>query len=170
MKTIKFSSIFRFALAGLLLGISLAWAQYKIPRSVFGSGGGITGSDDYQIIGTLGQPVIGKMTGVDHINLAGFWYTADFQPCTPGFFGDVSGDDAVNSTDALIILSYDVGLSLPQPILDRINIGFGDANEDGPTNSTDALIILSYDAGIPSPFPVGDPVCLPNGNSRSQGL
>lgn len=90
-------------------------------------------------------------------------------PCTPGLLGDVNGDAAVNSTDALIILSYDAGLTLPQNILDRINIGFGDTNADMTTNSTDALIILSYDAGLTIPFPVGDPVCLPNGPAPAPG-
>jgi hypothetical protein len=80
---------------------------------------------------------------------------------TPGLLGDVNGDDLVNSTDALIILSFDAGLTIPQPFLDRINAGFGDVNSDGPTNSTDALIVLSFDAGIPVPFPLGDPFCPP---------
>lgn len=83
--------------------------------------------------------------------------------CTPGFLGDVNGDDVVNSTDGLIMLSYDAGLPLPQPVLDRIAIGFGDVDENGSTNSTDALITLTWEAGLPVPFPVGDPVCLPAG-------
>jgi hypothetical protein len=69
--------------------------------------------------------------------------------------GDVSDDDAVNSTDALIALSYEAGITLPPAILDKIDAGCGDVNTDGATNSTDALIILSYDAGISVPFPVG---------------
>jgi len=101
-----------------------------------------------------------------------WWWTIDnvcvssVVTCTPGFLGDINGDDMVNSTDALIALSYDAGLTLPQAFLDRIAIGFGDANEDGLTNSTDGLIILSYDSGIATPFPVGDPVCLPGGNKQ----
>ncbi|MGH7493507.1 MAG: dockerin type I repeat-containing protein [bacterium] len=71
--------------------------------------------------------------------------------------GDVSDDGAANSTDALIVLSYDAGITLPPAILDKINAGCGDVNTDGTTNSTDALIILSYDAGIVVPFPVGNP-------------
>ncbi len=59
------------------------------------------------------------------------------------------------------MLSYDAGLALPPPFLDRIAIGFGDVNEDNLTNSTDALITLSWEAGFPVPFPVGQPVCLP---------
>jgi len=69
--------------------------------------------------------------------------------------GDVNDDNAVNSTDALIALSYDAGLTLPPAILEKINAGCGDVNSDNTTNSTDALIVLSYDAGIPVPFPVG---------------
>jgi hypothetical protein len=30
--------------------------------------------------------------------------------------GDVNGDGLVNSTDALIILSFDVGMSVPYPV------------------------------------------------------
>jgi len=154
----------------LLIGYSAA-QPYEIPRSVFGSGGGITVNNEYRIIGTVGQPAIGEMSdAANYINKAGFWYTVNFQACTPGFLGDVNADDAVNSTDALIILSFDAGLPIPQPISDRINIGFGDVNDEGITNSTDALIILSYDVGIPVPFPVGDPVCLPNSSSRSLTL
>jgi len=81
-------------------------------------------------------------------------------PCTPGFWGDINDDGLANSTDALIILSFDAGIPLPQPILDRIMTGFGDVNLDAFTNSTDALIILSYDAGITVPFPVGQPICI----------
>jgi hypothetical protein len=77
---------------------------------------------------------------------------SDCQVC-----GDVSDDGAANSTDALIVLSYDAGITLPAAILDKINAGCGDVNTDGSTNSTDALIILSYDASIVVPFPVGNP-------------
>jgi len=80
--------------------------------------------------------------------------------CTAGVLGDVNGDGFTNSTDALIIQSYDAGIPVPQPLLDRINLGFADTNDDGLTNSTDALLVLSFDASIPVPFPIGDPVCL----------
>ena len=76
-----------------------------------------------------------------------------------GLLGDVNGDGFVNSTDALIILSFDVGLPIPQAFLDLINAGFGDVNSDGFTNSTDALIVLSFDVGLPVPFPVGQQFC-----------
>jgi hypothetical protein len=73
----------------------------------------------------------------------------------PGILGDVNGDDTVNSTDALIILSCDVGLDTSQ----FCPMNCGDVNGDGLVNSTDALIILSYDVGISVPYPVGEPGC-----------
>ena len=80
--------------------------------------------------------------------------TAIFEPVT-GILGDVNGDGQVNSTDALIILSGDVGIPITQycPAL------CGDINGDSLVNSTDALIILSFDVGMSVPFPVGQPGC-----------
>jgi hypothetical protein len=80
--------------------------------------------------------------------------------CVSGILGDVNGDGLANSTDALIILSFDVGFSIPATFLNLINIGFGDVNSDGFTNSTDALIVLSFDVGLSVPFPVGQAACL----------
>jgi hypothetical protein len=80
--------------------------------------------------------------------------TANFTAAA-GIRGDVNNDAAANSTDALIILSCDVGLNTSQfcPML------CGDANSDGSVNSTDALIILSYNVGLSVPFPVGQAGC-----------
>jgi len=78
------------------------------------------------------------------------------EPC--GILGDVNGDEMVNSTDALIVLSCDVGIDVSQ----FCPMNCGDVNDDGFINSTDALIILSYDVGIPVPFPVGEPGCPQN--------
>lgn len=69
--------------------------------------------------------------------------------------GDINVDDAVNSTDSLIILSCDVGMNTSQ----FCPMDCGDVNNDGVVNSTDALIILSYDAGMTVPFPVGEAGC-----------
>jgi hypothetical protein len=73
----------------------------------------------------------------------------------PGTLGDVNGDDVANSTDALAILSCDVGMDTSQ----FCPMNCGDANADGLVNSTDALIILSYDVGMTVQFPVGQPGC-----------
>jgi hypothetical protein len=66
--------------------------------------------------------------------------------------GDINGDNAVNSTDALIILSCDAGLNTTN----FCPMNWADVNEDGLINSTDALIILSHDVALPVSFPVGE--------------
>lgn len=76
-----------------------------------------------------------------------------------GLLGDVNGDTKVNSTDALIVLSYEVGKPIPGNILNRINTGYGDVNQDAKTTSVDALIILSYELGYPVPYPIGAAFC-----------
>lgn len=83
----------------------------------------------------------------------------NFTISAPGLSGDVNGNGSVNSTDALIVLSYDASLPISPAFLALINQGYGDVNADGVTNSTDALIILSYDVSLPVPFPVGQSFC-----------
>jgi hypothetical protein len=73
--------------------------------------------------------------------------------------GDINGDGAVNSTDALAALTFDVGLPLPDREAERIAAGIGDVNGDSATNSTDALLILSFELGIPVPFALGTIIC-----------
>ncbi|MFQ6091412.1 MAG: FlgD immunoglobulin-like domain containing protein [bacterium] len=85
-------------------------------------------------------------------------YDCEFH-ISAGLCGDINDDGLCNSTDALIFLSYDVGLPIPQPFLDKINAGCCDINNDGLCNSTDALILLSYDVGIPVPFCVCECCC-----------
>ena len=75
-----------------------------------------------------------------------------------GVLGDVNADGFANSTDALIILSCDVGIDVSQ----YCPMSCGDVNGDGYVNSTDALIILSYDVGIEVPYDVGQPGCPAN--------
>jgi hypothetical protein len=70
---------------------------------------------------------------------------------TSTVLGDVNGDEAVNSTDALIVLSCDAGIGTSQ----YCPMNCGDVNLDGLVNSTDALIILSFDAKLFVPFPIG---------------
>jgi len=72
--------------------------------------------------------------------------------------GDVNGDGKSDSTDALIILSGDVGIDISQ----FCPVNCGDVNEDGAVNSTDALIILSYDVGMTVPFPIETSSCPSN--------
>ena len=72
-----------------------------------------------------------------------------------GILGDVNGDDTVNSSDALIVLSGDVGMNIST----FCPMNCADINSDGFVNSTDALAMLSFDVGITVPFPIGTTGC-----------
>ena len=64
-------------LAALLTALVLvvpAAAQYQINESVIGSGGTNATGGSYQMLGTIGQPVIGVTAGPSHTNEIGFWY------------------------------------------------------------------------------------------------
>jgi len=71
--------------------------------------------------------------------------------------GDVNGDEAINSGDALVMLSREVGLPIPPEWELRFTGRCGDANGDGVSNSIDANIVLSYEVGLPIDpgFPIG---------------
>ena len=56
--------------------------------------------------------------------------------------GDINGDDLVNSSDALAVLRYSVGLDK------EINEKAADMDADGNINSSDALAILKVSVGI----------------------
>ena len=91
------------------------------------------------------------------LGINNFSYEVSAKP----LLGDVNGDGLVNSTDALIVLSFDAGLTISDAAtLERLNASVGDVNADGATNSTDALLILSYDVGLFVPAPVNEPTCL----------
>lgn len=72
--------------------------------------------------------------------------------------GDVNRDGQVNSSDALVELSSDVGIDTSQ----YCPMNCGDVNGDGVVNSTDALITLTYDSGTSVPFPLGTGACPSN--------
>jgi hypothetical protein len=57
-----------------LLVFQSASAQYAIPRSVFGSGGASLSSSANKLVGTVGQPLIGTMSGASNRHSAGFWH------------------------------------------------------------------------------------------------
>ncbi len=86
-------------------------------------------------------------------NLHPNWWTYLFGE--PAALGDANEDGLVNSTDALIVLSADVGMNTSS----YCPMNCGDVNADGLVNSTDALVALSYDAGMSVPFRVGQPGC-----------
>jgi hypothetical protein len=67
----------RIALAVVLVALVLsapAGAQYQINESVIGSGATDASGGSYQLLGTVGQPAIGVVSGGSYINEIGFWY------------------------------------------------------------------------------------------------
>ena len=76
----------------------------------------------------------------------------------PQRLGDVNDDGLANSTDALIILSCEVGNDAAA----YCPMECADTNGDGVINSTDALIVLSYDAGLDVPYLVSQGGCPTN--------
>ncbi|MBQ7646890.1 MAG: hypothetical protein IJS94_06440 [Clostridia bacterium] len=62
--------------------------------------------------------------------------------------GDVNGDNAVDSLDAVSVFKYDAGII----DLDGRQLSAADVNNDNEANSLDATMILKYDAGIIDSF------------------
>lgn len=61
-------------IAAALLVACPAGSEVVMPCSVVGSGGGETSGDDHVLFATLGQPVVGVVSGPSNINGIGFWY------------------------------------------------------------------------------------------------
>jgi hypothetical protein len=69
LRTLVFAGLMTAALAGS------ANAQFSIPKSVIGSGGGPMTGGGFYMNGTIGQPLIGPTSGGGFTINQGFWYT-----------------------------------------------------------------------------------------------
>jgi hypothetical protein len=75
MKNIKITIIFiSFAVALILT--EKVMAQYAIKQSVLGNGGTALNNGGHRLVGTVGQPGIGRVSSAIDIHKAGFWYQA----------------------------------------------------------------------------------------------
>jgi hypothetical protein len=75
MKNTKISIILiGFAIALILT--EQVKAQYAIKQSVLGNGGTIVSDNTHRLVGTVGQPGIGRVNSALNIHKAGFWYQA----------------------------------------------------------------------------------------------
>ena len=68
-----FATVLVMLVAALVFAVPAA-AQYQINESVIGSGGTDASGGSYQMLGTIGQPVIGITAGTSYTNEIGFWY------------------------------------------------------------------------------------------------
>ena len=118
------------------------------------SGGNLPSSGHIRVTVSSNQALVEYVRSNENNGAVSHSYTIAAGSSSESYLGDVNDDGSVNSTDALIILSCDVGMSSPY-----CPASCGNANGDGAINSTDALIILSYDVGMTVPFPLGTAPC-----------
>lgn len=66
--------LFAVVVGLLLTGVALAGAPAQLDRHVIAGGGAtVTDGDHFILSGTLGEPVVSDLSGVDPRAAAGFW-------------------------------------------------------------------------------------------------
>ena len=132
-----------FLLGGLSMISQDATAQVSMDRQAITSGYH-TGAVDAvgnmlgEIDGSIGQ-VFTTTIGDGNIFLTQGFHQMAFRECP----GDVTGDNAVGTSDLLAILSL-YGAQGDEIIENSVNGGAEDLNEDGFIGTADLLILLAY--------------------------
>jgi hypothetical protein len=98
------------AVAAAVLIASVATAQYSIPQSVVGAGGGTMAGASNTLVGTVGQPCIGVVSGPSNVHEIGFWYQ-------PGWILTGVGDETLPT-------AYWLGQGYPNPFNPLAQIRF----------------------------------------------
>ncbi len=75
---LRFSAIALVALVSVVILPGISSAQYSIPYSVLGNGGGEASDSSYNVNGTVGQPAIGAVSDSSYTNGVGFWYLQNY--------------------------------------------------------------------------------------------
>jgi hypothetical protein len=132
-----------FLLGGLSMISQDATAQVSMDRQAITSGyhtGAVDAVGDVlgEIDGSIGQ-VFTTMIGDGNIFLTQGFHQMAFRECP----GDVTGDNAVGTSDLLAILSL-YGAQGDEIIENSSNGGAEDLNEDGIIGTADLLILLAY--------------------------
>jgi hypothetical protein len=117
-----------FILLLLILGVSVANAQYATPDVISTTGGSaVVQALDLDIAWTLGESVILTLEGSANVLTNGFHQSDAFCP------GDFNFDGLINTADLLIFLS----------LFGCTNNCLADLNNDNTVNTTDLLAFLS---------------------------
>jgi hypothetical protein len=93
---------------------SSANAQFSIPKSVVGAGGGIMTGGGFTMNGTVGQPVIGPVSGGTFTVNQGFWYTVPLSSDVKPRGGEVSGLELAQNFPNPFNPSTKIQFSLPE--------------------------------------------------------
>jgi hypothetical protein len=140
---------------------SLALAQYKIDWWVIGAGGGHSQSANYQLDGTIGQPIVGQSTSPNYRADGGFWIgTVPQGPVCDYTVGDANNSGSFNGLDVTYGVTYFKG-GPPPPYSCECTAGHtwyvaGDVNQSCSYNGLDITYAVSYLKGGPAPLPCGD--------------
>lgn len=121
-------------------------ANYKMPASVIGSGGGSASSANYQLEATIGEPAIGPADSTNYDLYAGF--LAALMAILPRA-GDVNADGVVDTADVVLLLQITGGLKNAtdgQP-------ANGDVTGNGRIDLDDAAKVLRYLNGLQPTLP-----------------
>jgi len=154
----------------LALMVPVAAAQnYQIDWYVIASGGGEMSSTNFNINGTVGQPIIGTSSSASYIVESGYWVGAGAVGGCEYVVGDVNGSSSYNGLDITYGVNFFKGIgsdpmcpigSCPIP---PCNTFFycGDVNASCSYNGLDITYGVNYFKGGDGPLPCGD--CPPGG-------
>ena len=125
--------------------------NYRIPTCVVAAGGGGMASANYQLVATVGEPIVGASTGPNTILNAGFIATL---VAIIGTRGDVNRDGVINSDDVKMILKVTAGIkSSGDSDFDYPNADVEPSpTSDGQITLRDAARVLRYINGL---YPAG---------------
>lgn len=137
-----------------LILFPLAAAQnYRIDRYIIGSGGGESQSANYQVNGTIGQPIIGASSSANYVVEAGFWVGSGLAQSgyeyLPGDANMYNGawPPAVIGSDVTYLVNYFRGLPTNPACLIESLYASADVNASCNVIGSDVTRLVSYFRG-----------------------
>jgi hypothetical protein len=135
----------------LIMSIGVFAQDYLIDWWVTGSGGGASQSTNYQVNGTIGQPVVGVASSANYIVEAGFWVGAGGPAgiaYVPGDANMINGiwPPQVIGSDVTYLVSYFRGIN-PPCLLDGFYCA-ADVNGDCSIIGSDVTKLVTYFRGL----------------------